>query len=120
MWVFKLLFALVRNQLWLRPVAWPAVWATRRIAAARGHKLKSVLLWFGLAGPEGLQVLMVFRTNAELIAFHASNHETSIAANFRVELSRGLYPKSAIEKIGIDFYSHEEIMRGGGYYFYFK
>lgn len=85
-----------------------------------GHGLKSILLRFGLAGPEGLQVLMVFKTDAELAAFRATKYQGLLIAHFQERLARGIYPKTAIGKIGITFHSHEEIMRGGGYYLHFK
>ncbi len=77
-------------------------------------------LFLGLAEPEDLMLIVVFRTDVDLASFRAGNHEAAVVARFRQHLSRSAYPRAAASRVALEFYSHEAIMRGGGYNRYFS
>jgi len=60
------------------------------------------------------------RTDAELASLRAANQQESLAAAFRQHLAQSPYPKAAVPKTSVGFHSHEEIVRAGGYYYYYK
>jgi hypothetical protein len=120
MWVIKIILVSIRNQLFLRLAAWPATRMVKQYIKTLGFNPMSVALWFGLLGPEELSVLIIFNTDKELAAFLNANRTEDVIATFRKHLSKGLYPKHTVSQVRINFFSHEEIKRIGGYYLYFK
>ena len=120
MWVFKILYVLARNQLFLKPVARRAVRALRQEIRSLGFQPRSVQLWLGLAEAEKLSVMVFFRLASDLSHFNKSDHATLVQMHFTENLARTSYPSSAVQQVKVRFFSHEEIMRGGGYFYYFK
>ena len=118
--IFKIIGVLLRNQLVLKPAAWPAARAVKRHVQSVGLEPRSVQLWLGLAPPNNLHLLVVFKSDAELEQCRRCNLEATALQLFRERLSRSIYPKPAASQAIVAFHSHEEIMRGGGYYRYFK
>jgi len=120
LWPLILLFVLIRNQLFLKPVAWGALRAARRKIESLGYRPKKIHLGLGLAEPELLGAVVIFSTDAELISFRAGRHPDSVVEAFRQRLAQSLYPRKAVPKTSISFHSHEEILRKGGYHRYFN
>jgi len=67
--IFKIIGVLLRNQLVLKPAAWPAARAVKRHVQSVGLEPRSVQLWLGLAPPNNLHLLVVFKSDAELASF---------------------------------------------------
>jgi hypothetical protein len=120
MWIFKLLYVLVRNQLFLKPAAWGAARALRREVQSLGFNPRTVELWLDLGEAKDMRVMVFFRSDSELSDFKKSNHPELVARHFTEYLSGTKYPSSAALEVSVKFFSHEEVMRGGGYFHYFK
>lgn len=120
MWIFKLLYVFVRNQLFLKPAAWRAARELRREINSLGFNPKSVQLWLGLGEPTELSVMVFFRTDSDLLEFKNSDRPELVTTHFAEYMRGTLYPSSAASHAGVKFYSHEEVIRGGGYFYYFK
>jgi hypothetical protein len=120
LWPLILLYVLIRNQLFLKPIAWGALRAARRKIESLGYRPKRVYLSIGLAEPEVLSGSVIFSTDAELISFRAARHQDSVVKAFRERLAQSLYPRKAVAMISFGFHSHEEILRKGGYHRYFN
>ena|SRR3974390_2805214 len=120
MWVFKILYVLVRNQLFLKPAAWGAARALRREIRSLGFSPKSLQLWLGLSEAKDLNVMVFFRTDSDLADFKNSNNPDLLARHFTKHLSGTLYPATAAPQVKVRFFSHEDVIRGGGYWHYFN
>lgn len=118
--LLKLLAVMVRNQLFLKPVAWPALRSTRRSLRKRGFVPKSIELWLGLAEPSSLCLMVILPTDAELGRFQHLSLLGPLQQEFRSALVQIWYPKNAVSLAGFQVHSNESISRAGGYYAYFK
>jgi hypothetical protein len=119
-WILKLLYVLVRNQLFLKPAAWSAARALRHEIRSLGFNPKRVELWLGLGEANQLSVMVFFRSDSELSDFKKLNYPELVAKHFIEYLSGTMYPSGAVPEVTVKCFSHEEVMRGGGYFYYFK
>ena len=120
LWPLKLFTLLVRNQLWLKPHAWRAKHRVRRLLSDAGYFPRSIDLSLGLAEAGELELIVVFHTDRILKELDLSPHKTSITTLFRDELTASGYPLGAVPLVYVSFHSHQEILRRGGYYSYFR
>ena len=120
MWPIKLLIILLRNQLFLKPAAMPAVRAVKNRLTSTGFRVRRLMIFIGLAESCDLALMVVLPSDAELQPFLATNKPSEYEKFFRDRLASGLYPRAGARWVELEFHSHEAILKGGGYYLYFK
>jgi hypothetical protein len=118
--ILKLVQALVRNQLILKPRAAKAVRSVRALLARRGYSVRSIKAHLGLAEPSKLRITVIFPTDVTLERFLASPDRSDARRDALTMLMRANYPTAGVAFSVVQFHSHETIMRRGGYHYYFK
>jgi hypothetical protein len=84
-----------------------------------GFQPKKLEVWLGLAEPDHLELVVIFNGDSEA---EKAMHELSgkLKDAFRKHLADSWYPTRFASMAGFSIHSHENIMRNGGYYTYFK
>ena len=120
LWPIRLIWVLLRNQIWLKPHAWSAHRHIRALVSAAGFKLESSELQLGLTEAQDLELALIFQSDKDLACIQASSLPADLLGEFRQQLATSGYPASAAAKAIVTLHSSEEIARCGGYYQYFK
>lgn len=119
MWILQAVIALLCNQLLLRHAR-----RGRRAVIAYlegvGIRPKEIGIRLGLADPSKIAAHVVFWNDVDLNRFLALRRNEEVEKIWLDSLTSSGYPIGA-EKFGkISYHSHEAILRGGGYYWYFN
>ena len=120
MWLFKLFYVFLRNQLYYKPKGYLA---SRKVAAyleENDHAFRSIQVCIGLAEPRELSCMVFFSCDRELELFVREQQLILATECFQRALVDRGYPESAIPYVGVEAHSEETIERSGGYYTYFK